>query len=360
MIRLLLGIVSIPLLFIGSEGLYHSARNPQQTVMTCEQFARERPAAAWIRLTNCDVDYIGAGYRDSGGRITELLFPVRPAGQPRNVPATAIVATTDANALSIAERTMGGPQPPDQEAFLVMMLTIVTTLKAAREVEGYVRVGFVERQNARRIVSGLSGPIDPAFVVIDLHQPPPMLVPALEAAAGALALLLFVFLQLQRRRRHSEAPTAVADAAVSAEPPLTERTPLAEAVIPVEPSRTAPPRRLRGLMLLNLPADAGMELIENAPPLGNRAEVLQKLEAALPGIRAYDHERCALNQPDYAMAISIGSTEPIATAVVEAEGEGAAAAVRSILHATGWRAFSPRRGAFIDPGHLDEAMETRK
>jgi hypothetical protein len=132
MIRILLLIVSVPFLFVGGEGLYHALRSRQQTVMTCDQFARDRPRVAWIRLTNCDVDYIGAGYRESRGRVTELLFPVRPAGQPRNVPAIAIVATTDPNALDIAQRAMAGPQQPDQEAFLVMMLRIVTALKAAR------------------------------------------------------------------------------------------------------------------------------------------------------------------------------------------------------------------------------------
>jgi hypothetical protein len=207
MIPFLLLLVGVPLLAIGTEGLYHAVRNREQRVMTCEQFVRERPKAAWLKLTNCDVDYIGAGYLESGGRISELLFPVRPAGQPRSVPAVAVVATKDGGALGIAHSTIGNGQQPNHEAFLVMMLSIITSLKASREVEGYARVGIVEALNARRVVSGLGGPLDPASVVIDLRGRPSMVVPGIEIAAGALAVLMFVFLQIRRRRvrwpRHS-------------------------------------------------------------------------------------------------------------------------------------------------------------
>jgi hypothetical protein len=197
-------------------------------------------------------------------------------------------------------------------------------------------------------------PIDPAFVVIDLHQPPPMLVPSLETAAGALALLLFLFLQVQRRAdRHAPA----ADGAVDSGAAGVEGVVATEAAASAESPPTQAPRRLRGLMLLNLPADAGVEFIENAPPLGGRADVLRKLATALPGIRADEDGRCAFIGPDYSVTISIGSSEPIATAVVDAQGDGGTVAIQSILRATGWRAFAARRGTFIDPDHLDEVME---
>jgi hypothetical protein len=205
MIRLALLLVSVILLAAGGEGLYHVALNRVQRVMTCDRFARERPNVAWVRLTNCDIDYVGAGYRDSGGRITELLFPIRPAGLARNVPAVVVVATRDPRALEIAQRTIGSGQQATQESFLVMMLTIVTTLNVSREVEGYARTGLVEVLNARRVVSGLAGPIDRSPVVIDLHARPALLVPALEAAAGVHALVLFVLLQTPRRSRRRAA-----------------------------------------------------------------------------------------------------------------------------------------------------------
>lgn len=350
MIRILLLLVGLPLLAIGSEGLYHAIRNGERRAMTCEQFVRERPKAAWLKLTNCDVDYIGAGYLESNGRISELLFPIRPAGQPRNIPAVAIVATKDSGALGIAQNTIGNGQQPDQEAFLVMMLSIVTSLNASREMDGYARVGMVEALNARRVVSGLAGPLDPSPVVIDLRGQPSIVVPAVEIAAGALALLVFAVLRIRARRPARAAAAEHADATslapvLDAAPAQTESPPIVM------------PQRLRGLMLLNLPANAGVEAIETAPPLGNRADVVRKLEETLPEIRIDDSGRGTFDGPDCTIAVALGTNEPVATAILDARGEGAVAAIRSLVAATGWRVFAPRRGVFVDTGQLHGLLE---
>lgn len=346
MIRFVVLGLGIPLLAIGGEGLYLAARNLEQRVMTCEEFARERPEAAWLRLTNCDVDYIGAGYRESNGRMTELLFPIRPAGQPRDVPAVAVVATRDEGALGLADGTIGAGQQADQEAFLVMMLKIVTSLKASREVDGYARVGIVDAFNARRVVSGLAGPVDPSAVVIDLHAGPPRLVPAFQIAAGALAVLVFVFLQMagRRRARHAAAEHVGAASMV-----------LAPGVETAAPA--AAPPRLRGLMLLNLPADAGVDAIEMAPPLGTRAEVVRTLEGTMPALQMDDSGRGMFKGPGCTIAVALGPSELVATAVLDAQGEGALAVIPALLAATGWRAYAPRRGAFVEAGQLRDLME---
>ena len=350
MIRFLVLLVGFPLLTIGSEGLYHALRNRQPSVMTCEQFVRERPKAAWLKLTNCEVDYIGAGFRESKGRISELLFPIRPAGQPRNVPAVVIVATRDAGALSIAQGTIGDGQQPDQEAFLVMMLSIVTSLKASSEVDGYARVGIVEALNARRVVSGLAGPVDPSPVVIDLRGRPSIAVPAVEIAAGALAVLVFVFLQMRQRRLRLGAGAEPAAAAAMAVAPDTSPAGTGSPA-------TMTPQSLRGLMLLNLPADAGTEAIETAPPLGNKADVVRKLEETLPALGIDDSGRGTFNGPDYTIVVALGTNEPVATVVLDAQGDGALTAVRALLATTGWRVFAPRRGVFVDASQLHGLME---
>jgi hypothetical protein len=350
MIKFLLLLVGVPLLTIGSEGLYHAIRNREQRVMTCEQFVRERPKAAWLKLTNCDVDYIGAGYRESNGRISELLFPIRPTGQPRNVPAVAIVATKDGAALGIAQRTIGNGQQPDQEAFLVMMLSIITSLEASREMDGYARVGVVEALNARRVVSGLGGPLDPSPVVIDLRAQPSIVVPGVEIAAGALAVLVFVLLQIRGRRRVRAAAAEQADA-------TSMPTALDAAPAGTESPAMVMPQRLRGLMLLNLPANAGVEAIETAPPLGNRADVVRKLEETLPDLRIDDSGRGLFDGPDCTIAVALGTNEPVAAAVLDARGEGAVTMIRALIAATGWRVFAPRRGVFVDAGQLHGLLE---
>ena len=329
--RILLLLASLALLAIGGEGLYYLARSQQQITLTCADFTRSRPASAWLRLTNCDIDYVGAGFSEAGdGGITELYFPIRPVGQPRNTPAIVVAATRDTAALAEAQKTLGGGRQPTQEEFLVMMLKIVTQLKASREIQGYARTSTIDVLRARRVVSGLSAPIDPRFVMVDVHSNPSALVPAVEAAAGLLALVAFIVLTTRRR------PKAPAPARAPAPAPA--------------PAPAAASARIRGLMLLNLPSGAGPEDVEAAPPIGTRAQVLEMLWPSMPGIHPDARGRCVSRQPDHAITIDLGPGESVATVVIDAEGEGAMSAVRALLLRTGWKAFSPRLGRFIEPG----------
>lgn len=334
MARIGLLVLGIVLLLIGGSDLLRVSREQQPKTMSCERFIHERPETGWLRLGNCDIDYVGAGYRENlRGRIGELFFPVRPAGR-RGGPVTIIAATRDPAALDVAQQTIGGGRQPDQEQFLVMMLKIVTSLRASREIVGYARQGLLARMQARRLVSGLGVPVAESFVVIDLYGRPPRLVPAIEAGAGGAALV--AALLLHRRRRRSRQRPAVTAAAPGVAAPGTQQ-----------------PSTYRGLMLLNLPPTATAAMIENAPPLGAREQVVQKLRAALPGVAPDERSRCVFSRPDCSVTVDLGRDEPVATAVVDAEGIGALAVLRHMLETTGWRIFVPRRGAFFDPDHLD-------
>jgi hypothetical protein len=41
--------------------------------------------------------------------------------------------------------------------------------------------------------------------------------------------------------------------------------------------------------------------------------------------------------------------------VVDAAGDGAAEAVHAIISGTGWRAYAPKRGTFVEANDLDQA-----
>lgn len=105
-------------------------------------------------------------------------------------------------------------------------------------------------------------------------------------------------------------------------------------------------------MLLNLPAGAGPADVEFPPPLGTRAEVLDKLNAIMPGVRCDARGRCLRSGPDYAMTIDLGGGEPVVTLVIDAEGDGAIAAMRTLIAETGWRAFAPRLGRFMEAADI--------
>ena len=350
-LRIALLLVSIPLLAHGGERLYLAARSRTQAQIGCEDYLRHRPVSRWLRITGCELDYVRAGYRETGGQITELLFPMRPAGTSPALPAALVVSTRDPQALAIAQQTIRSGSNADQESFLVMMLQIVTVLRASRDVEGVTR-GRVEMLRTRKALSAIRAPLADDFTILDLHAYPRLLWPAIEAAAGAQALLVFLFLSLTRRRRQKTMPAeepAGEESESSVEARLRAETPAAEG--PFEPPA------FRGLMLLNLPESATLADVETAPALGSSDEVRARIGKVLPGIQFNEHGRATYNRPDFSIQFDLGRGDPVYTAVVHLEGDAAARVFGRLIAHTGWRAFAPKRGAFVAVGETVEVPE---
>lgn len=342
--RIALFLVSIPLLAHGGEGLYHAFRSRTQAQVTCAELTRGRPASGWLRVTGCEVDYVRAAYREQRGRITELFFPLRPMGSSPAVPAALVVSTRDPQVLAIAEKTIGSAMRPDEEQFLVMMLQIVTTMRAAREVDGFTRSNL-EMLRTRRDLAAIKAPLADGFAVLDLHRRPRILFPAIEAAAGALALLLFTFLMTGRRRR------AVREHATPAEAEaVTATTNVAGAPHRAAPGNAAPD--LRRLMLLNLPPDAATSAIETAPPLGTQESVRSALARVLPGISFAGSGIAEFNRPDHSIRADLGQHPEVWTIAIDMAGDAAAAALKRLVTQTGWRAYAPKLGRFITTDDL--------
>jgi hypothetical protein len=321
-LRFTLLFVGLPLLALGGEGLFHALQSRQQVTTTCDQFVRERPAARWVRLTGCELDYDSPGYREIDGHIAEIFFPVRPAGQPKAMPAPLLAATMDPGALAMVQATIGGGRQPDQEAVTVMMLRMVTLLRASREIEGVARSGFIENLQTRRSLQSFPVPLDPGYDVIDLHARPSYVVPAVESGVGLLCVLLFLIGARPRRAQPASAPAAA-----------------------VAPAAATP---LPAMLLLNLGKQAGIDAIEHAPPLGTRAGVIATLQQALPGITVDERGTGTISRPDHTMTVDIGVADPVWTATLRANGDGAVAAVKALAEAADWRVFAPKRGAFVD------------
>ena len=206
MVRIALLVLSLLLLAHGGDGVYRAVRGRSQAQMTCEQFAREGTPAGLLRLTGCEVDYLNAGYREAPAdlwdrlfgnqpprsRITELLFPVRAASAPAGSPAILVVSTRDPNVLAIAERTLGARATIDQEAFLVMMLEVVTAMRVSPAIEGSVRPPL-DALRSRRALAAMRTPLRDDVTILDLHERPAILFPLIELGAGILGLFVAVF-----------------------------------------------------------------------------------------------------------------------------------------------------------------------
>ena len=322
-LRFALLVIGLPLLALGGEGLYHAARSRRQVPMSCDWFVQQRPAHRWLRLTGCDLDYDSPGYRESNGQIAEIFFPVRVAGRSKSTPAPLLAATTDPDVLAIVQGTIGNGRQAGQEAVTVMMLRVVTRLRASREIEGLVRSGVLELLQTKRSLQSFPVPLDPHYTVVDLHARPQLAVPGIETGVGLLAVL--VFLLAGRRRAKAVPAPAVAE---------------------------APATPLPGMLLLNLDRSAGPESIERAPPLGTREETIATIRRAVDGMVFDDGGTGTVTRPEFTIAVDIGVHEPVWTATVRASGAGAESALSSLAGATKWRLYVPKRGSFLDDASM--------
>lgn len=148
--------------------------------------------------------------------------------------------------------------------------------------------------------------------------------------------------------------SAVAKRTLPSEPgrvPAVEETP--SAPVPAATREEAGAVRLPSLMLLNMPASATAAEIESAPPLGTRMDVLARLRDVVPDLEVDARGRSEHSGPDHVIRLDLGAHDPVHTLVIEAAGQTGVSLVRWILEGTGWRAFGPRIGRFVDPDDLD-------
>jgi hypothetical protein len=112
--------------------------------------------------------------------------------------------------------------------------------------------------------------------------------------------------------------------------------------------------RLPAIMLLNVPQRAGAADIESAPPLGPKAEVLARLREILPDLDVDATGRSHHTGPDHSVRLDLGAREVVHTIVIEAGGEAGVSLVRWLLETTGWRAFVPKSGRFVEADGLED------
>jgi hypothetical protein len=375
-VSLLKQILLVPaavLLLFGAEEIYHALRGSQEATLSCDQFAQARPSSPRVRVTGCEIDYGGAAYRETDGRLEELFLPARPAGKG---PAPIVVAVHDPAALAVAQTVLGSGRSATPDQSIAVMRKVVDVVKVSNEIDGLVRAGIIERFRSRRILSGFSTPVAADASVIDLHGTPDFMKPSLALAAGLLVAVLPLLPSRPPRRRpqHAEASMPANDQddreigntveTTGALDPLLKyahdeyfpETPEADRRV-VEP----PPSRARelplsvtlpGLLLLNLDVSSGPEAIETAPPLGARPEVVTILRGVIPNLEMDDSGR-RLTRSDGSVKLDLGSGNPVPTVVIEARGEAGVALVKEVLLMTGWRAFAPKTGLFVSVDDLE-------
>lgn len=343
MLRLIPLLPAVILLLLGGEGLYHASRSREPASLTCDQFSSSRPRSHLVHLTACAVDFASAGYREAGGEVAELLFPVRSAGASADRPVTIVAATTNRAALAIVENGIAGGQLGTEES-IALLRKAIATVQAPDTVDGLVRATLLGQWRGRRLMSGLAVPVAHNAAVIDLGARASVVLPLSAASAGVL-LLALPFLRF--RRRGSDTATDGVSSA-GQEQSISEAGVASRVAEVLEAGRAGVAR----VMLLNLAPDVGLEAIEGAPPLGTKEEVTAILEAVVPGLMRSSDQPQQLATANRSIVVALGPGDVVHTAVVEARGGQGIHHLRAIVSETGWRAFAPRTGRFADVDEL--------
>jgi hypothetical protein len=357
-------LVAIILLGLGGEGLYRAATSRHARAVACDDVIQAPPSGAALRIVGCELDYLAASHRASNGVVSELLFPVKKPGQPAGTPTSLVAVTREPVVLAFAQEIIGGDRRAEGEAFVVMMLRIVTAMEAAREIQGVTRGSLLHRLQDRRSLAAVRTPLAPGAIVLQMHGRPDWLVPAVASGLGLLALAAATMMGRSRGQKSAVAAMETVQTLAPEPPPAGgivepvsgSAVATGSAVASADeraPAPTGAHRAFRGLMLLNLPPDAGRDAIEHAPALGTREDVRRRLEELLDHVRLDERGRGNLATPDLQLAIDIGTDPVIWTAIVHAEGAEAATRLRQIAEATRWRIYVPRDGSFLDAAALE-------
>ena len=338
-LRLLLLMPASALLVLGGEGLYHALRARGQVAIGCQAIAGARPSSHKLRVSGCEIDHAGVGVRGGDG-IDEVFFPARASGSRE--PAPIVVVTRNPAVLALVRTVVGSSRTIAPAQSLPVLQKAAAMISPNGVLEGLARAGVVERWRTRRIVSGLtSTPVAADAILLDLEGAPDFVRPV-TALAGALLLALLAF-ALPRRRRRESAATIGAPAPASV--PL-----VAAAASPLPPSLSQAVMLPR-LLLLNLAVADGPEAVEAAPSLGQREQVIAILRGVVPDL-VVTADRRVLYRDDNSLRIDLGPAAAVAAIVIEARGEPGAALVKEILLMTGWRAFAPKTGLFVNGDEL--------
>jgi hypothetical protein len=396
MARFALLLPALGLVALAADGLYQASRGRQEITIPCQQFASGNPSSRLVRVTGCEIDFAGVAYRESLGRIAELYFPARSAA---GGDALVVAVTSNPAALAVVQRLLGSGRQPAPEVSIPAMQKAAAAAGASPDIRGLVRAGVFQSFTSRRVLSGIAVPLAESVAIVDLQAAPDFITPLIELLAGlALAAAAFLFLNrspapasppvessdreeiLERLRRHTEAMHAPAEPAEPRPTPssparaneraidMSQRVePLTPAPKPIPPpgagretetiqEATTPERpaiRLPAVMLLNVSETAGPSDIESAPPLGSRDDVLEQLREVLPDLEVDARGRGQHQGPAHEVRVDLGASDPVHTLVLEASGETGSSLVRWIMEATGWRAFVPKRGCFVEADALE-------
>jgi len=201
-------------LWLGVPGVYVWATNPRPLRMTCADYLAQRPAARWVTLTHCDVNYFFAACltQASPEQVQGYYAPVHPSGATPEDPGAAValvVKVADPEIVGLLGKLLPALAAGGEASDEVVLNHAEKLFRRSMEIQGLVLAG---RDDQPAVRAALSDPQNhwrpaPGFILLDAGRAPGPL-PGLAWLLGAVvAFLMMGFLIRDGLRRGRPAPT---------------------------------------------------------------------------------------------------------------------------------------------------------
>ena len=212
-LKLVLFIGAILLIVFGGDQVMQGLRYHEPTVISYEDFAKQKPTAGWFHVKNCVFNVFRAmhfydkdhpeGATDVSG-ITEVYVPVQSAKEPQIPgvhPKTSVLINTSDPAILNTYRELAqfNADPSGAPAYIAKNKS---RIYVKRDVEGMVKVGLssVGSDRVKLLKDGIS-PLDDDFITLEEGKKPSPGVGSLMLTLGIVLLVGQILFYIARRGR---------------------------------------------------------------------------------------------------------------------------------------------------------------
>lgn len=184
-------IISLVIIFGGSQGIYTSIKNPNPTVYDLNELTSSSiPSEEWITLKNCDINLLEAAYFEnafSNGLAKEIYIPLHSSESDTVI---ALLATKNKNILDVYNLIQS--QTDEQKALEFISKYTDQVYQNDREITGLVRFGIELDNKEHRKLHQISENIVNDFIIIDYNTKPKTTFYYFILGIGVLLLLLSI------------------------------------------------------------------------------------------------------------------------------------------------------------------------
>lgn len=188
--RFFLLILSIAMLWGGSQALYTVATNLKPTELSIEAFEKSPSSKKWLRVKGGHIDLTESVTASSfgSGEAKEAYLPIRREGAESGDPVSIVLATKNAALLKVINEMT---QIEDEEQMVLYGLKNHEALFQQKDAQGLVRFGIELDDSDERQLRELIPELTKDFVVLDEGKSPewPMIMMLFMGIAAAYGFI---------------------------------------------------------------------------------------------------------------------------------------------------------------------------